>query len=308
MWSPDGAKLAFDGNKKTGSPNLHFWVIRATTGEVLAEGPGSPCTVIGWLDKDRLLWNSIRVRGTDEVRQLDLRSGQSRRAAVQGQSVESTGRGYVVVEEGIAPHGKLTVKTADGRVVGVVARTTRALESFSEEWSPSQRYIAVACCRRHGSGARLAWARILTPQGRMVRDLPSWGSRYYSFVSWMPGEREVVLGGNGPKGLGLYSLGLDATAKPRLLTLVAQPDVWGVHVSPNGRWVAYTTGLAEKPDSGMSEAAIHLFDLRSRRIAGAVTGRVKSPRYAPNLEGFWSPDSTQLAYEADNAIYVVTVP
>jgi eukaryotic-like serine/threonine-protein kinase len=114
---------------------------------------------------------------------------------------------------------------------------------------------------------------------------------------FMPGGRDLIVnifGGEhkvtrGPRNTALMRLSLDPNAKP--VSLIDDLDGFGGRVSPDGRWLAFTSPLPNR-------------EIYVRQLSG--TGRwLVSPAGAE--EPKWSPDGRRLYFRIDNQLMVVTV-
>ena len=306
IWSPKGDKLAFTvwHTTKTGPTGG----IQQAVGSRVISISGRPlarlsATHVTWCSNDAVLWENGKVRETD------IRTGRTRASAIKGAGPECSPDGSkVAVQQGTPPNARLVVVNRRGRRIAVLARTARYFEYFTYEWSPSGRYLAVAYWKPHGFGSRLAWLRIFTPEGRLVRELPRQirGSAEGGFVSWSPDEENMVYGARSADGCTLYRLALRGSDPPVVLAHLDGSDVWGVRMSRDGRRIVYTMGTPAVEDLRPRYGAIYLLDMSTERTTRLV-------RQAPWQDGsgygaVWSPDGEHLAYAAEGAIYLVTLP
>jgi serine/threonine-protein kinase len=114
---------------------------------------------------------------------------------------------------------------------------------------------------------------------------------------FMPGGRDLIVnvyGGehkvtNGPRNSALLRLSLEPNAKP--VSLIGDLDGIGGRVSPDGRWLAFTSALPNR-------------EIYVRQLSG--TGRwLVSPAGAE--EPKWSQDGRRLYFRIDNRLMVVSV-
>jgi len=304
-WSPEGSMIAFRVGKTTGAASTGlvmqaagFMIIEAATGKVLGQAPG---TAFDWCGENALLWQN------GNTQRMDVRTGLSHPSRIEGIGpiCSANGRKIALQRDG-SRRWVLVIVDQSGARTAVVARGTEELESFTYEWSPSARYLAVADWKPDGVLPRRDWVRIFTAKGQVVRAVPR-SIRTTSaghLVSWTPDESEVVYGCRTRAGCAVCALPLDDTRPPRVLIRTPERDIWGVRTSPNGRWLTYCAGSPPVEDLRPRYGRIYLFNLSTRQVSAHTQDPEKD---TSGYGAVWSPDSGQLAYAAKGVIYVATV-
>jgi len=305
QWSPGGRELAFtvwktQGTRETGEVKraAGFWVASTATRQVVRRVPGIFLT---WCDEKTLLWQD------EKVQQMDVHSGRSGTSVIQGtRPLCSPQGGKIAVQQGSTTRRRLVVIDRQDASTSYIARASETFESFTYQWSPSGRYLTVADWKPHGFGSQLAWVRVFTPTGRLVRELAGQicGSAQGGFVSWTPDEKQVVYGARSGERCELYALALRDGGSPSLLARLSEPDVWGVRVSPDGQWVTYAAGSRPVADLHPRYGRVHLLNLSTRHVSTLMQ---QPEEDAWGHGATWSPDSRHLAYAVKGAVYLATI-
>jgi hypothetical protein len=304
-WSPEGSMIAFRVWKMTGAvmQAAGFMLIEVATGKVLGEAPG---ITFDWCGENVLLWQD------GDIQRMDVRTGRSRRSQIKGIGPICSASGHKIAVQRDSSRRVLVVVDQSRARTAVVTRATEEHESFTYEWSPSARYLAVADWKPEGLSVRREWVRIFTAEGRFVCAVPRsiHTTSAGHLVSWTPDEAEVVYACRTPTGFAVSALRLDRTRPPRILVRLPEREIWGVRVSPNGQWLTYSAGSAPVADLQTRRGRIYLRNLAT----GRTSALAKSDE--PDLSGYgavWSADSRYLAYvagsvvSAGGVVYVIRV-
>jgi hypothetical protein len=304
-WSLSGRELAFtiwktQGTRETGQVRraAGFCVASVATRQLIRRVPGIFLT---WCDENTFLWLDHGVQ------QMNVPSGRTGASLVRGTRPICSPQGdKIAVQQSSASGRQLVVTDRQGARMSLIAQASAPFESFTYAWSPSGTYLTVADWKPHGFGSRLAWVRVFTAEGRPVLELTKRirGSASGGFVSWTPGEKQVVYAAATREGCGLYALALAGNNTPKLLAQSSEPDVWGVRVSPDGQWVTYAAGSQPVADLRPRYGRIYVLNVSTRQAWPVVR---ESEEDASGYGAVWSPDSRRLAYAAKGVVYVATI-
>jgi Tol biopolymer transport system component len=133
--------------------------------------------------------------------------------------------------------------------------TFDAPTKFQPTWSPDGESIAYVALGAAGATQGDSILSLVAANGggkpRALAHEPGAGYAYPCFTP--DGKSILYIRGEKPTGNSIYSLPLDESGKPRLLIAPANPqaNIGRFRVSPDGRWIAYTS-----TDSGRTEVYV----------------------------------------------------
>jgi hypothetical protein len=127
-------------------------------------------------------------------------------------------------------------------------------------WSPDGRYIAVLAQVGQGAGVM-----VLTPEGQVLRNVPSDPVSEYGGLTWTPDGRALLLAQPAVRGSAPRIVLVpwrDPVASRTLLALEGWEDIHALSISPDGARIAFV--LARKIlSSSLGEARLRVVDAES---------------------------------------------
>jgi Tol biopolymer transport system component len=231
----------------------------------------------------------------DAPRSLVLvdRAGNARVAA-------SEGRNFHIPR--FSPDGRRLLTdftTADGRDVweldlasGGLSRVTFDRDGHDATWEPDGRHVAYISASR--SGGALTLYRTLPGRASEVDSLISSPAIAYTGV-WLPDRSAIVTGGNSLLGdsradIAIIRNGGRGPVEPLVATRFEEAFP---AVSPDGRWLAYTSD-----QTGNIEVYVRPLDRQGEELRVSLTG---------GSEPMWGPSGGELFYRAPEVNAAVLV-
>lgn len=202
-------------------------------------------------------------------------------------------------------HDQITLLTADGTTQTTLVDLP--FGSYGAAFHPSGQHLLIAATRGLGFGSELG---ILDLRQGIYTPLTHFPDQIVAYPRWSPDGSSLVYllmpDSNVPYPVGELWLADAATGKPLTLLGPADaghgyPPMW----SPNGRTIAYVH--RENPDSVRADqlaAALH----SNLYLADSATGETRPlTHFSESLvyDPVWSPDGTQIAFTANDAVWLV---
>ncbi|HEX9165950.1 MAG TPA: protein kinase [Gemmatimonadales bacterium] len=222
---------------------------------------------------------------------------------------DRAGNARVAVSEGrnfhiprFSPDGRRLLTdftTADGRDVwqldlasGGLSRVTFDRDGHDATWEPDGRHIAYISASR--SGGALTLYRTLPGRASEVDSLISSPTIAYTGV-WLPDRSAIVTGGNSlaPDSRGDIAIIRNAGRGPVEPLVATRFEESFPAVSPDGRWLAYTSD-----QTGPSEVYVRPLDRDGEELRVSLAG---------GSEPVWGPGGQELFYRAPVANAAVLV-
>ncbi|MFQ5653022.1 MAG: protein kinase, partial [bacterium] len=156
-------------------------------------------------------------------------------------------------------------------------------------WSPDGRWIAFASSR--AGQPRTVFRKLADGSGAPE---PLWTSDHHVHVEcWSADGHSIIVMDRDPNTLDdlwLLSLGDEISARPLLQTQFSE---WGGRISPNGRWLAYTSD-----ESGRNEVYVRAFPEMDSKVQVSANG---------GSQPVWAANGQELFYRGEGHIIAVTV-
>jgi TolB protein len=184
-----------------------------------------------------------------------------------------------------SPDGTRLAVVGDSGIIYIVNISTKQLSKVDQitlpvfiSWSPDSKKIVY-------SNQRVI--RIYDITTNVSKNINRAGA---SYVQWLPGGTELIFEAKDTTGMSqLYRINVNGTNE-RQITNNNEGPLNDVRLSPNGRFVLYTS-------PGASISIIYVLELDTGRI-NRIPGGPEAKNYYPT----WAPDSTKIAYSATQFI------